>query len=81
MVKFVSQRLPCPQDLNVHWFMFLFPGLIDYNFHCFRKAIQDVFEVQHKMAALSKMPPDLNDTGTIQSNGLVGQGHSSDVLS
>ncbi|KAI0207812.1 Ras-related GTP-binding protein C [Lamellibrachia satsuma] len=56
-------------------------GLIDYNFHCFRKAIQDVFEVQHKMAALSKMPPDLNDTGTIQSNGLVGQGHSSDVLS
>ncbi|KAK2190602.1 hypothetical protein NP493_74g00042 [Ridgeia piscesae] len=56
-------------------------GLIDYNFHCFRKAIQEVFEVQHKMAALSKLPPDLNDTATIQSNGLVGQGHTSDVLS
>jgi len=59
----------------------LVAGLIDYNFHCFRKAIQEVFEVQHKMAALSKLPPDLNDTATIQSNGLVGQGHTSDVLS
>jgi Ras-related GTP-binding protein C/D len=24
---------------------YLSPGLIDYNFHCFRKAIHEVFEV------------------------------------
>lgn len=30
--------------LRLHLF-FLFTGLIDYNFHCFRKAIHEVFEV------------------------------------
>ena len=26
-------------------------GLIDYNFHCFRKAIQDVFELRNKVTS------------------------------
>lgn len=31
----------------------LFPGLIDYNFHCFRKGIQQVFELRNKMVAMA----------------------------
>lgn len=30
---------------NVYKSCFSSPGLIDYNFHCFRKAIHEVFEV------------------------------------
>lgn len=29
-------------------------GLIDYNFHCFRKAIQEVFEVRMKVVRSRK---------------------------
>lgn len=36
----------------------LVAGLIDYNFHCFRKAIQEVFEVG--MTAQRPGPPQLD---------------------
>ena len=40
--------------LHVLWFKYdfctlsLFAGLIDYNFHCFRNAIQEVFELKEQ---------------------------------
>lgn len=35
-------------------FAFVSLGLIDYNFHCFRKAIHEVFEVRMKVVKARK---------------------------
>ncbi|XP_055455421.1 ras-related GTP-binding protein D isoform X1 [Psammomys obesus] len=39
-------------------------GLIDYNFHCFRKAIHEVFEVRMKMVKSRKTQSRLQKKGT-----------------
>lgn len=39
-------------------------GLIDYNFHCFRKAIHEVFEVRMKMVKSRKTQSQLQKKGT-----------------
>lgn len=47
-------------------------GLIDYNFHCFRKAIQEVFEVRlnsHRTNAHGT--PELSDGKSFSHNGIV----------
>ncbi|XP_077863006.1 ras-related GTP-binding protein C-like, partial [Saccoglossus kowalevskii] len=48
-------------------------GLIDYNFHCFRKAIQEVFEVRLKsqQGMLVGTTIGSSDAGSPQSNGMV----------
>ena len=47
-------------------------GLIDYNFHCFRKAIQEVFEIRSKLTAGSSgvMATNSTDLGAHGQNGL-----------
>lgn len=35
----------CRRRWEFVWLLLLFVGLIEYNFHCFRKAIHEVFEV------------------------------------
>ncbi|XP_070534730.1 ras-related GTP-binding protein C-like isoform X1 [Ptychodera flava] len=51
-------------------------GLIDYNFHCFKNAIQEVFEVRLKsqqgmlMSSQTASSPQ-DGTGSLQTNGMV----------
>ena len=48
------KNLPLFSWKFVHWACsFFFSGLIDYNFHCFRKAIQEVFELRNKVTTAS----------------------------
>ena len=56
-----------------NFFQFCIAGLIDYNFHCFRKAIQDVFEVREKASLEEENEeitvngmPDQNEASTSQ---------------
>ena len=44
-------------------------GLIDYNFHCFRKAIQDVFELRNKATASNSSMQSSSSTEVTQVNG------------
>ncbi|XP_023241396.1 ras-related GTP-binding protein C-like [Centruroides sculpturatus] len=46
-------------------------GLIDYNFHCFREAIREVFEVRFK--GKKPMPQFYNSLDSAQSNGYLEQ--------
>jgi len=63
-----------------------FTGVIDYNFLCFRKAIQQVFELRNKALAATNVTnhssslvstnetsnvPTVSQTGTIGQNGTV----------
>ena len=41
--------------LHLEIFLFSSAGLIDYNFHCFRKAIHEVFEVRMKVVKSRKV--------------------------
>jgi Ras-related GTP-binding protein C/D len=61
---------------------FLFIGVIDYNFLCFRKAIQQVFELRNKALAAtnannhSSSPTSTNETSnapTVSQTGTIGQ--------
>jgi len=61
---------------------FLFTGVIDYNFLCFRKAIQQVFELRNKALAAtnannhSSSPASTNETSnapTVSQTGTIGQ--------
>ena len=46
----------CLPLLIIDFEFLCFPGLIDYNFHCFRQAIQDVFELKSKGATPNHLP-------------------------
>lgn len=43
-------------------------GLINYNFHCFRKGIQEVFELKQKLTASTAHLPCIPEN---QPNGMV----------
>lgn len=52
-------------------------GIIDYNFLCFRKAIQQVFELRNK-----SMTPVSNAAGSpiMNGNNIIGDGHLSPTI-
>ena len=52
---------------------FDFQGLIDYNFHCFRRAIQDVFELRAG-AVVEKMAAETKTTSTTTTTAATGGG-------
>lgn len=45
LLKFHILNMNVQVSVLICAFSFASPGLIDYNFHCFRKAIHEVFEV------------------------------------
>lgn len=57
--------------------MFNFSGIIDYNFLCFRNAIQQVFELRNK-----NQSPINNSVGSPVVNGgnIIGDNHLSPTL-
>ena len=48
--RWVSRVSNCEQVLSlVRAHMRVCAGLVDYNFHCFREAMQEVFELRRQM--------------------------------
>lgn len=58
---------------KLKFYMTFSPGIIDYNFLCFRNAIQQVFELRNK----TQTTPMTNSSSSplVNGNNIVGDGH------
>lgn len=53
---------------HINFIIFLFVGIIDYNFLCFRKAISQVFEVRSKGQITANNEEQMTDRNNTDSN-------------